>query len=214
MRVRVPVGSLWQYWWSTYSDILQVIIQLLFVCVSHRIFSEDGILVATCRQESLIRSKLWWTLYIAVQRALHACCQVYYIWWSWHYCMHWHHYELHNNYYLNKYCEKNNSIIYIRKIRILTMMTVAQLTCTEAYCLWMYVIVVYLQLVIDMIALGHSCIPGNLYWVALHFTVSFFGILDQFQHCFSQTLVFPWLIVDMCWDSHIKFALDSLNRYL
>lgn len=64
--------------------------------------------------------------------------------------MHWHHYELHN-YYLNKYCEKNNSIhIYTRRIRILTMMTVAHAINLYGSILsldvCMYVIVVYLQL--------------------------------------------------------------------
>ena len=42
--------------------------------------------------------------------------------------------------------------IYQKNIR-LTMMTVAQTTCMEAYCPWTYVRVVYLQLVIHMIAL-------------------------------------------------------------
>lgn len=71
------------------------------------------------------------------------------------------------------------------------MMTVAQLTCMEAYCLWMYVIVVYLQL--DIVVYLVICIE----WLYISQEV-FFGILDQFQHSFSQMLVFPWLIVDMC----------------
>lgn len=211
MRVRVPVGSLWQYWWSIYSDILQYQYDIYNYCLCVFLI---GYLVKMAYLLPLVNRNPWLdpsydghSTYSHTE-SIPCCCQVYYIWWSWHYCMHWHHYELHN-YYLNKYCEKNNSIhIYTRRIRILTMMTVAQLTCMEAYCLWMYVCNSCI------LAAGHSCIPGYLYWVALHFTGSFFGILDQFQHCFSQMLVFPWLIVDMCWDSHIKFALDSLNRYL
>ena len=149
MRVRVPVGSLWQYWWSIYSDILQYQYDIYNYCLCVFLI---GYLVKMAYLLPLVNRNPWLdpsydghSTYSHTE-SIPCCCQVYYIWWSWHYCMHWHHYELHN-YYLNKYCEKNNSIhIYTRRIRILTMMTVAQLTCMEAYCLWMYVIVVYLQL--------------------------------------------------------------------
>ena len=59
IRVRVTVGNIddlhtnysqtfYRYWY----------IMVCLCSFPHRIFSEDGILVATCQQESLIRPKL------------------------------------------------------------------------------------------------------------------------------------------------------------